>query len=311
MFSWVDLFNEVLRYYGLIMNTTYNFAQVDAGTTLTIGQLAQACDMAPATLRMWESRYGFPEPRRLDSGHRRYGAEDVEVVRQVLAHRDAGVRLERAIELVRSNRAPNGDHGSRSVFAELRRRHPHLLPQRLKKSTLLALSWAIEDEFCAQAERPRIFGSFQRTTYFDRAADRWAELARVSRSTFVYADFPETGTVDGITRVGLDESDPMRREWSVICDAPGLSAALTAWELPGQDKVPDALRRFESIWTVDPRAVRDAARTSVEVARGRGAAEAAPLLYEMADTPPLTVADLESVSTMFTRVVGYVDRYGR
>ena len=47
------------------------------------------------------------------------------------------------------------------------------------------------------------------------------------------------------------------------------------------------------------------------MAHGRGAAEAAPLLYEMADTPPLAVADLESVSTMFTRVVGYVDRYGR
>ena len=54
-----------------------------------------------------------------------------------------------------------------------------------------------------------------------------------------------------------------------------------------------------------------AARTSVEVAHGRGAPEAAPLLYEMADTPPLAVADMESVSTMFTRVVAYVDRYGR
>lgn len=294
------------------MNTTSNFAQVDARhSSLTIGQLAEACGIAPATLRMWETRYGFPEPQRLDSGHRRYSEEDVDHVRQVLAQRDAGVRLERAIELVGSHRSPAGDRGTLSVFAELRRRHPHLSPQRLKKSTLLALSWAIEDEFCAQAERPRIFGSFQRTAYFDRAADRWAELSRVSRSTFVYADFAETGTQDGITRIGLDESDPMRREWSVICDAPGLSAALTAWELPGQDKVPDAHRRFESIWTVDPRAVRDAARTSVEVAHGRGAAEAAPLLYEMADTPPLAMADLESVSTMFTRVVAYVDRYGR
>ncbi len=294
------------------MNTLSKLAQVDAPTaSLTIGQLAEAAGVAPATLRMWESRHGFPAPQRLESGHRRYGQEDVARVRQVLAHRDAGIRLDRAIDLVDSHADPATDPGARSVFAELRRRHPHLLPQRLKKSTLLALSWAIEDEFCAQAERPRIFGSFQRTTYFERAAERWAELSRISRSTFVFADFPETGTQDRITRVGLDETDPMRREWSVICDAPGLSAALTAWELPGQDKVPDAHRRFESIWTVDPRAVRDAARTSVEVAHGRGATAAAPLLYEMADTPPLAVADLESVSTMFNRVVGYVDRYGR
>jgi hypothetical protein len=127
----------------------------------------------------------------------------------------------------------------------------------------------------------------------------------------VYADFDETHTDGRIVKVGLEETDPMAREWSVICDAPGLSAALTAWELPGQDQVPDRDRVFESIWTVDPRAVRDAARTSVEVAHGRGAADAAPLLYELADSPPLTVADLEAVSTMFTRVVGYVDRYGR
>ena len=47
-------------------------------SSLTIGQLAEACGIAPATLRMWESRHGFPEPQRLDSGHRRYGEQDVE-----------------------------------------------------------------------------------------------------------------------------------------------------------------------------------------------------------------------------------------
>ena len=36
--------------------------------------------------------------------------------------------------------------------------HPGLQPQRLRKSTLLAMSWAIEDECCARAERPMIFG---------------------------------------------------------------------------------------------------------------------------------------------------------
>jgi DNA-binding transcriptional MerR regulator len=294
------------------MNSMSKISQADQQlSSLTIGELADACGISPATLRMWEQRHGFPVPQRLQSGHRRYDERDVALVRQVLAQRDAGVRLERAIDQVRAEVIAETSGGSKSVFAELRKRHPHLQPQALKKSTLLALSWAIEDEFCAKAERPRLFGSFQRTRYFEHAEPRWTELARVARATLVYADFEETRTDGRIVKVGLEETDPMSREWSVICDAPGLSAALTAWELPGQDQVPDRNRIFESIWTVDPRAVRDAARTSVEVAHGRGAADAAPLLYELADSPPLTVADLEAVSTMFTRVVAYVDRYGQ
>jgi len=55
----------------------------DAG--LTIGQLAERTGAAAGTLRMWESRYGFPRARRLASGHRRYSEEDVERVRDVAA----------------------------------------------------------------------------------------------------------------------------------------------------------------------------------------------------------------------------------
>jgi len=35
------------------------------------------------TLRVWERRYGFPVPRRSPSGHRRYGADQVERLRQI------------------------------------------------------------------------------------------------------------------------------------------------------------------------------------------------------------------------------------
>ena len=45
--------------------------------TLTIGDLAARTGLTTATLRMWESRHGFPVPTRLDSGHRRYDEHDV------------------------------------------------------------------------------------------------------------------------------------------------------------------------------------------------------------------------------------------
>ena len=72
----------------------------------------------------------------------------------------------------------------------------------------------------------------------------------------------------------------------MVCDARDAAAALTAWELPGQDGVPDRDRLFEALWTVDPVAVRDAARVCARVAQRRGVAEAAPVLFELAGSPP-------------------------
>jgi DICT domain-containing protein len=277
---------------------------------LSIGDLAERTGVAPATLRMWEARHGFPLPQRLESGHRRYDESDVELVRQVLRRREGGSRLEVAIASVAlasatRDRAP----GAPSVYATMRRLHPGLHPQRLKKSTLLALSWAIEDECCARAEKPMIFGSFQQEHYYRAAQRRWAELARVARSTMVLAAFPaDPEPVDGTIFVQLPEDAPMRKEWAVVCDAPEYPAMLTAWELPGQFSVPDSQRLFEAIWTVDPAAVRDAARACAQVAQSLGHQEAAPLLYELAENPPPPPVELLQAAGLLNRVVAYVDR---
>ena len=279
-------------------------------STLTIGDLAQRTGVAPATLRVWESRHGFPRPRRRDSGHRRYDEHDVELVTQVLRRRDSGMRLEVAIAGVALADAATGTPpGAPSVYATMRRLHPDLQPQRLKKSTLLAVSWAIEDECCSRAEQPMIFGGFQKERYYRAAEERWTELARIARSTMVFAAFSqEPDPVDRTTMVDLPEDAPMRREWVVVCDARDYPAMLTAWELPGQSTVPDRLRLFEAIWTVEPGAVRDAARACAQAAQQFGHPEGAPLLYELADNPaPPPVALLQAAS-LLNRVVAYVDR---
>jgi MerR family transcriptional regulator, light-induced transcriptional regulator len=277
---------------------------------LTIGDLARRTGVSTAVLRTWETRHGFPCPQRLASGHRRYTEGDVALVERVLRRRDAGIRLEVAIAEAAASAAP----GAPSVFAELRRKHPHLAPHRLTKGTLLALSWAIEDEFCARADAPVLFGAFQEQRYYRSSAPRWNELARVARSTMAMADFAAVTDEDSPrlpTLVPLGEEAPMRREWSLVCDAVDLPACLTAWELPGQTEVPDRHRLFEAVWTLDPRAVRDAARVCAQVARSAGAASAGPLLYELADDPAPVVLDVAGATTLFNRVVAYVDRLGR
>ncbi len=279
-------------------------------SSLTIGDLAQLTGVAPATLRVWESRHGFPRPRRRKSGHRRYDEHDVELVTQVVRRRDSGMRLEMAIAGVAlADAAAAAPPGAASVYAAMRRLHPNLQPQRLKKSTLLALSWAIEDECCSRAERPMIFGGFQKEHYYRASEERWTELARVARSTMVFAAFSQKpDPVDRTTIVHLPEDAPMRREWAVVCDTPDYPAMLTAWELPGQSTVPDRLRLFEAIWTVEPSAVRDAARACAQAAQQLGHPEGAPLLYELANDPaPPPVALLQAAS-LLNRVVAYVDR---
>ena len=282
----------------------------DETSSLTIGDLAQRTGVAPATLRMWESRHGFPRPRRRDSGHRRYDEHDVELVTQVLRRRDSGMRLEVAIAgAALADAAIGTPPGAPSVYAAMRRLHPNLQPQRLKKSTLLAVSWAIEDECCSRAEQPIIFGGFQKEYYYRAAEERWTELARIARSTMVFAAFSQDpDPVERTTMVELPEDAPMRREWAVVCDAPDYPAMLTAWELPGQSTVPERRRLFEAIWTVEPGAVRDAARACAQTAQQHGHPEAAPLLYELAEDPvPPPVALLQAAS-LLNRVVAYVDR---
>lgn len=278
---------------------------------LSIGDLAERTGLSAPTLRMWEQRHGFPVAQRLPSGHRRYRGEDVALVQQVARRRDAGVRLEQAIAGVRTTFTPP----AASVFAELRRLNPALPVHRLGKGTLIAMSWAIEDEFVAHARRPHLYGAFQRAEFYDASRRRWRDLARVAASTTVLADFPSTDPEArrGEPRhVALADDSPMRNEWAVVCDAEDLPVVLTAWELPGQDDVPDDRREFEAMWSLRPADVRAAARACAAVA-GDDLVEP-PLVAGLRAVRPDERADDgagDAAAALFGRMIAYVDRRAR
>ena len=169
-----------------------------ANSELTTAQLAERTGLSAGTLRMWESRHRFPDPSRLPGGHRRYSEADVEQVREVLRLRDQGLSLPAAIERVRGRRPPVAV----SVFAGLRRRRPEVAPTVLPKPAVLALSRAIEDEYCARAAGGVLIGCFQRERFYRRAQRRWRELARTADLAVALADFsrcadPGAGPVGG------------------------------------------------------------------------------------------------------------------
>lgn len=280
--------------------------------TLSIGDLAERTGVAPATIRMWEQRHGFPVPERLESGHRRYAESDVASIQRILHRRDAGSRLDAAIADVLAARNRDLEPGPRSVWAELRRHHREIPTHRLTKQTLLSLSWAIEDEFAAKAERAHLFGLFQSEHYYRPARRRWTELSRVAGSAFAFFEPSDEESAaapaaPGATPVHLTLDSPVRREWAVVVDSADLPVVLTAWEIPGQDVKADRDRVFESAWSIDPMAVRRAARTCAALAADAGVEGVAPVQYALADDPAPVTADLAAVSALFSRVVAYVD----
>jgi DNA-binding transcriptional MerR regulator len=275
----------------------------EPGDGLTIGDLAERTGVPAATLRSWETRYGFPRPRRMATGHRRYTQRDVVLVEEILRQRAAGLSLPAAVA-----QAGAGDPAADpSVFAALRSRHPGLQPQVMRKATLLALTRAIEDEYCARAEHAMLFASFQEQRYFRRSEARFNDLARTADSVTVFADFDTpTGGGGKPWQVPVPAGAPLRREWMVVCDARDYPACVAGWELPGQNRASDADRRFEALWTLDPRPVRDAARACARLAESFS--PGLNLLSQLPSEPaPPVSADLQRATGLLTRMTAYLD----
>lgn len=271
---------------------------------LTIGEVALRTGVGEGTLRMWEQRYGFPQPQRTANGIRRYSDHDVELIRRVALDRDRGLALRAAIA-----RAQQPSGRDVSVFARLRRSMPDLPPQRLGKRVLTAMSEAIEDESFAVAERPIVLASFQHERFYRCVERRWRELARTARFALVLADFREPRMETWApVEVPLDAGQPLLREWALVCDAPGYAACLAAWEVPEQQPGPDGDRVFEALWTVEPELVRAAARVLVRTA----VASAAELLGDaerlLDDVPPARIDSARQLTALTSRMIGYVAR---
>jgi MerR family transcriptional regulator, light-induced transcriptional regulator len=272
---------------------------------LSIGELSVSTGVAAGTLRMWETRHGFPAPQRLESGHRRYATGDVELVRLVLREREAGLSLAPAIDRALAFAA----RGEPSVFAGLRRRRPEIRPQRLEKWALVSLSHAIEDEYLAGGGRGLLAGSFQRPAFYRASRRRWRELDRLAEASVVLAGFrslrrPTAAPIE----VPVGSADPAEREWAVICDAPGFTACLVGAEAADRGRS-DRQRAFDVIWSFDPTTVRDAAELVIGIVAARAPRCEAVLrdAIEHRPGPGPTATALSACE----RMVGYLARPGR
>ena len=255
---------------------------------------------------MWETRHGFPYPSASTAATAATPSPTSRLVRRCCGTATRGLRLER-----RDRRKLGEDPGRRSA----RRSSPRCAGGT---RTCAATAEEVDAAGAVLGDRGRVLRGGRGTAGVRGLPARRpttsrrhpVERARPGRPISDGLRGPPRPRPVRITPVGAPAPEsPMRREWAVVCDAPGLPGALTAWELPGQSAVPDRRRIFEAVWTVDPWRVRDAARVCVQVAqearrrRGDAAALRARRHRRRRRRP-------RSVPPLFNRVVAYVDRFG-
>jgi DICT domain-containing protein len=275
---------------------------------LAIKDVAQRTGIAAGTIRMWEQRYGFPEPDRTTAGYRLYGEDDVEALRRVLALRERGLSVPAAVQRVRGSEMGTDRP---SLFGALSGGEQPVSSQLLTKRTLLAISRAIEDETMSRAASPVVFGAFQREGNYRAVEHRYRAMARTADAVVVFADFEHLDARDGeIAEVPLEAGDALGNEWAVVIDAPGYSACLLAWERPlprSAERVPDRERTFETLWTLDPRMVRRASEVGAALARRADDSLGERIEGLLAERPLAMEHPAPSLTSVTNRIVGYLD----
>lgn len=273
---------------------------------LTIGQVAERTGLSEPTLRAWERRFGYPTPVRDSGGRRRYPVEQVTQLLEINRSRKAGLSLEAAVS--RASEAPTLE--PTTIFAALSGRSG-VAPLRIRKEALRQVVRGLEDELMASGLRTLVFASFQRERFYRQAQERYQEMARYAHLTVVRADFDSVRRSGGVLEVPLDCDEPASSEWVFVCDGPGVTLALAAWETVGEEPESDSRRCFELLWSADPATVRRATRAAVELAAPRApevAIQAAPYLK---DEPPPAGEEYRRLAGTANRVLGYLVRADR
>ncbi|MEY2985170.1 MAG: sensory transduction histidine kinase Hik26, partial [Cyanobacteriota bacterium] len=201
---------------------------------------------------------------------------------------------------------------SLSVLTELLQIKPTLRQQMYFKSSLTALSHAMEDQVLAKNsdDNPLIIATFQRERFYRQEAQRYRRIAEKSQQVYVLAA-PETEFKNGSDHyetIAFSPDDALAQEWHLVVIGQNYASCLICRERPTQDKW-DNNRRFEGIWTFD-RAVSQAAGQVLlgrilsyrpELSAKVGQAQALWLQPQVMDFP-------ESAATIASRPDPFVQR---
>jgi DICT domain-containing protein/signal transduction histidine kinase len=209
---------------------------------------------------------------------------------------------------------------STSIVEEMFEALPTLRSQMYFKTSLTALSHAMEDQVLAGLEqRPLIIASFQQERFYRQEAHRYERIGELSDQVYVLsaAETQFKESLDGYEKINFDETDALSEEWHLVVIGDRYSAALICRErqpmpvrpgLAGTDTHLDQSRRFEGIWTLD----RQVGLRAADLLLSRIASYRPDLAKKVARArsrfiPPILSSDLEVDTDPFVqRLITYL-----
>ncbi|HIK51346.1 MAG TPA: GAF domain-containing protein [Oscillatoriales cyanobacterium M59_W2019_021] len=150
-----------------------------------------------------------------------------------------------------------------SVLEELLQALPQLRPQLYFKSSLTALSHAMEDRVLAGDEAPLVIANFQRERFYRMETRRYLRISQVTPQVYVLAA-PETDFTNhsGVYEtIAFAPEDALSQEWHLVVLGQTYGICLMCRErlamegetqgLRGMPIDLDSSRRFEGIWSFE------------------------------------------------------------
>ncbi len=156
-----------------------------------------------------------------------------------------------------------------SVLEQLSTAMPHIRRQMYFKSSLTALSHAMEDQVLAGDDAPIVIASFQRERFYRQEAHRYVRIAEKTDQVYVLAA-PEADFTDRshhYETIAFEPGDGLCAEWHLIVLGKNYASCLICREKATQPTAAlhvDQSRRFEGIWTFDRQVVFQAAELMVQ-----------------------------------------------
>ncbi len=151
-----------------------------------------------------------------------------------------------------------------SLLRDLLQDLPHLRPQMYFKSSLTALSHAMEDIVLAGSDAPLVIANFQQERFYHSEIRRYQQIAeRTDQIYILAAPEAESGLAlasEPYNTIPLDANDGLAQEWHLIIVGENYNACLVCREEVDSSASMDQTRRFEGIWTFDSQVSQTAAR---------------------------------------------------
>jgi DICT domain-containing protein/signal transduction histidine kinase len=145
-----------------------------------------------------------------------------------------------------------------SLLQELLEAQPQLRSQMYFKSSLTALSHAMEDQVLAGTDQPLVIACFQRERFYRQESHRYLRISGITPYVYVLAA-PETdfNNASGVHEtIAFSPEDGLSKEWHLVVIGREYTVCLLCREhsqASGAGQLPhmDQSRRFEGIWTFE------------------------------------------------------------